>query len=106
MRASGLDVASVGKLHFRSTEDDNGFSQEINPLHVANGQGWVHGLLRDELDLFDASGFAANIGPGDDGYTRYDEAVCAATVDWLEGRDPDAETPWGLFVSFLRPHYP
>ncbi len=106
LRDNGSDVASIGKLHFRSTQDDNGFTQEINPLHVVNGQGWIHGLLRDEMDLFDASGFAANIGPGDDDYTRFDEAVCDKTVDWLNTRDPDSETPWGLYVSFLRPHYP
>lgn len=106
LRASGSDVSSIGKLHFRSSDDDNGFSEEINPLHVANGTGWVHGLLRDEMDLFDASGFAANIGPGDDGYSRFDEAVCDATVDWLHGRDQDTTKPWGLYVSFLRPHYP
>ena len=106
LRDSGSDIASVGKLHFRSSNDDNGFSEEISPLHVTNGTGWVHGLLRDEMDLFDASGFAANIGPGDDGYSRFDEAVCDATVDWLHTRDPDAEKPWGLYVSFLRPHYP
>lgn len=106
LRASGSTVSSIGKLHFRSSDDDNGFSEEINPLHVANGTGWVHGLLRDEMDLFDASGFAANIGPGDDDYTRFDEAVCKATVDWLHSRDPVAAKPWGLYVSFLRPHYP
>ncbi len=106
LRTSGSDVASIGKLHFRSSEDDNGFSEEINPLHVANGRGWVHGLLRDEMDLFDASGFAENIGPGDDGYTRFDEMVCDATVAWLQRRPSDDAKPWGLFVSFLRPHYP
>ena len=107
LRAAGRDIPSIGKLHFRSTDDDNGFSEEIEPLHVRHGQGWVHGLLRDELDLFDASGFAANIAPGDDGYSRYDRAVCEATVDWLNTRSPGADTPpWGMFVSFLRPHYP
>lgn len=106
LRDAGCDIPSVGKLHFRSTDDDNGFSEEIRPLHIKNGQGWVHGLLRDELDLFDASGFAAHIGPGDDAYTQFDEAVCDATVNWLKARDASAATPFGLYVSFLRPHYP
>jgi len=106
LRAAGSHTASIGKLHFRSSDDDNGFSEEINPLHVANGTGWVHGLLRDEMDIFDASGFASHIGPGEDGYSRFDEAVCDATVNWLHDRDPETAKPWGLYVSFLRPHYP
>ncbi|MFK7944712.1 MAG: sulfatase-like hydrolase/transferase [Paracoccaceae bacterium] len=105
LRDAGHEMLSIGKLHFRSEADDNGFSEEIRPLHVAGGEGWVHGLLRDEEDIFDTSGFAAHIGPGDDPYTRYDEAVCSATVDWIGQRGTDA-APWCLYVSFLRPHYP
>jgi choline-sulfatase len=107
MRAAGRDMPSIGKLHFRSTKDDNGFSEEIEPLHINNGQGWVHGLLRERDDLFDASGFATHIGPGDDSYSRYDQKVCAATIDWLNTRATSTkDTPFGLYVSFLRPHYP
>ncbi len=107
-KSAGRRIASVGKLHFRSTEDDNGFSEEIQPFHVKDGKGWIHGLLRDEMDLFDASGFAANIGPGDDPYSQFDLQVCKATKQWLTERsdEPDNTSPWGLFVSFLRPHYP
>jgi len=107
LRDAGREVVSVGKLHFRSEADDNGFSREIRPLHVHGGQGWVHGLLRDELDLFDATGFARHIGPGEDSYSTYDEAVCRDAVDWLSQKAAaPAAAPWGLFVSFLRPHYP
>ncbi|MDG2339634.1 MAG: sulfatase-like hydrolase/transferase, partial [Paracoccaceae bacterium] len=42
VRDDGRDMPSIGKLHFRSTDDDNGFSKEINPLHVKDGKGWVH----------------------------------------------------------------
>ncbi|MEO1495044.1 MAG: sulfatase-like hydrolase/transferase [Pseudomonadota bacterium] len=107
VRAAGRDMLSIGKLHFRSTADDNGFSDEIHPLHVKDGRGWVHGLLRDREDLFDASGFAAHIGLGEDPYTAYDEVVCAATVDWIARRGKaEGQAPWCLYVSFLRPHYP
>ncbi|MEM1298694.1 MAG: sulfatase-like hydrolase/transferase [Pseudomonadota bacterium] len=104
LRDAGREMLSIGKLHFRGTEDDNGFTREINPLHVVGGEGWIHGLLRDEEDIYDASGFAAHIGPGDDPYTQYDEAVCEATVEWIRSRTGD--DPWCLYVSFLRPHYP
>mgnify|MGYP001545986791 FL=1 len=107
LRQSDRMISSIGKLHFRSTDDDNGFSEEIRPLHVRNGLGWVQGLLRDDMDMFDASGFATHIGPGDDPYTQYDRSVCAQTVDWIRQRAATPhDTPWGLYVSFLRPHYP
>ena len=104
IRDAGRQMLSFGKLHFRSTSDDNGFTEEIRPLHVKGGKGWIHGLLRDEEDLFDATGFAAHIGPGEDAYTDYDLAVCDAAVDWI-GQNGAAD-PWCLYVSFLRPHYP
>src|SRR4051812_4040991 len=31
MRARGHDVVSIGKLHFRSSDDDNGFTEELLP---------------------------------------------------------------------------
>jgi choline-sulfatase len=46
LRDAGHDVVSVGKLHFRSSEDDNGFSREIAPMHILNGKGGVSMLLR------------------------------------------------------------
>src|SRR6266571_4382908 len=36
---AGHRATSIRKLHFRSTEDDNGFSEEIMPLHVVDGVG-------------------------------------------------------------------
>ena len=107
LKSAGHEVVSVGKLHFRDTADDNGFSQELMPLHVKGGKGWVHGLLRERLDLFDGSGFAKDIGPGEDAYTVYDRAVCDTATDWLREKAADPpEKPWAAFVSFLRPHYP
>ena len=107
LRNAGRRSTSIGKLHFRGTADDNGFTEEIKPLHVKDGKGWVHGLLRERTDLFDASSFAQNIGPGEDPYTDYDRTVCRQTLDWLENRAADKSSGgWGAFVSFLRPHYP
>lgn len=107
IRDAGRDMPSIGKLHFRSTQDDNGFSAEIKPLHVKDGKGWVHGLLRDQPGLFIPDGFAANIGAGDDGYSRFDETVCDETISWLQRKSGiSSDDPWGLYVSFLRPHYP
>ncbi|MEM7407214.1 MAG: sulfatase-like hydrolase/transferase [Pseudomonadota bacterium] len=101
---AGHEVSSIGKLHFRSADDDNGFANEIRALHIRAGVGFTHGLLRRERDLFDAAHFAEEIGPGDDPYTRYDIGVADDAVKWL--RRPSGSRPWALFVSFLRPHYP
>src|SRR5262245_31663087 len=48
LRDQGHRVVSVGKLHFRSTDDDNGFSEEIVPMNVFEGKGDLYGLLRGE----------------------------------------------------------
>ena len=63
LRASGYRTASIGKLHFRSDKDDNGFTQEIKPLHVKDGKGWIHELLRRE-QIYLMRRFAKHIGPG------------------------------------------
>jgi len=41
VRDAGHEMVSIGKLHFRSGEDDNGFSEEILPMHVVGGVGWM-----------------------------------------------------------------
>ena len=40
-------IDSIGKLHFRSAEDDNGFTEEIEPLHVVEGIGDPASGIRD-----------------------------------------------------------
>ena len=98
-----MSVASVGKLHFRSSDDDNGFAPEMLPLHVAEGVGWLPGLLRRNPSPFDSSGFAGSAGEGESAYSDYDRRICERAVEWLR-HAPDA--PWVLFVSFVCPHYP
>ena len=46
LRDQGHTVVAIGKLHFRSSDDDNGFSEELLPMHILNGRGGVHMLLR------------------------------------------------------------
>jgi choline-sulfatase len=105
----GHRVVSVGKLHYRSTEDDNGFDTEILPMHVANGVGWLLGLQRDDpLPDYKASAeLAWDVGEGESDYTRYDRSVLAASQNWLrEEGGRTSEKPWVLFTSFVAPHYP
>ena len=105
LREAGHRTLSFGKLHFRDTADDNGFDEEVLPMHVRGGVGWLRGLLRrSDYDFQMCHEFAETIGPGENVYTDYDRRVCDAACDWL--REEGGGAPWGLFVSFVRPHYP
>jgi len=107
LQAQGHRVDSIGKLHYRAKEFDNGFDNEILPLYIRDGVGWVKGLLRDHETVLDCSVYAQEIGPGDDSYTTYDLGVTDKACDWLQNDDNSgADKPWALFVSWLRPHYP
>jgi len=109
LRDRGHLITSVGKLHYRSADDDMGFSEEILPMYLANeGKGWPQGLLRNPLpDYPDAAELANDVGPGETEYTRYDRAITQATIDWLkQQKQNDHEKPWVCFASFISPHYP
>ena len=49
LRDRGHNVASIGKLHFRSTADDNGFTEEMIPMHVIDAKGDLMGLVRRDM---------------------------------------------------------
>ena len=107
LRRDGMDAVSAGKLHFRRTQDDNGFAPELRPMHVKNGIGWVSGLLRDPLGDYPATAeLAAQVGALDTDYHAYDRAVANAATGWIEARAGSGGPPWALFVSFVSPHYP
>lgn len=106
LRNAGVEVVSIGKLHFRSGQDDNGFSQEIAPMHVMGGVGWPIGLLRSPLPDYEAtSELAGDVGVGESSYTAYDRQITSKAEDWLRGRK-DSDQPWAAFVSMVSPHYP
>ncbi len=106
LRDQAVDVTSIGKLHFRSDKDDNGFSEEIIPMHVVGGVGWTVGLLRkDPPDYTSSSELAADVGAGDSSYTDYDLAITKASENWLNARK-GSQKPWATFVSLVSPHYP
>ncbi len=109
LRARGHDIVSIGKLHFRSGDDDNGFTEEILPMYLANdGKGWPQGLIRSPLPAFaEAAELAQLLGPGDSDYTDYDRKITAAACKWISRSTKRAYSkPWVLFVSFVSPHYP
>src|SRR5216684_207006 len=78
---------ATGQLHFRSTDDDNGFTEEVMPLHVVDGIGDPLGWLRDPLPVRKAAlRLAADAGRGDSSYQQYDDRITAAAIDWLKAR--------------------
>jgi hypothetical protein len=59
---------SIGKRHFRSTEDDNGFSEEIVPMDVIDGKRDLIRLVRENLARRGGSHKMAGLaGPGESG---------------------------------------
>ena len=107
LQQNGSRVDSIGKLHYRGAQYKNGFENEILPLYIKNGKGWIKGLLRNHESVLDCSSYAQEIGPGDDSYTQYDLGVTQQAVKWLNNpENTQTGKPWTLFVSWLRPHYP
>lgn len=106
LKDQGIKTTSIGKLHFQSSDNDNGFAEEILPMHVVGGIGWAVGLLRDNPPDYDsASELAEQVGSGSSSYTDYDLEITRATETWLF-EQAKADTPWATFVSFVSPHYP
>ena len=108
LRDAGHEVVSIGKLHYQSAENDNGFTDIRHPMYILNGVGFVEALLRDDPPPYDAArDYAEELGAGSTNYTDYDLVVCEATCDWLRtvGSQPH-DKPWVLSASFVSPHYP
>jgi choline-sulfatase len=109
LREEGHRVVSVGKLHFRSTDDDNGFSESIVPMNVFERTGDLYGLLRgnDMPARADGKKLAGLAGPGESEYTWYDREIASRAQIWLREQAPkERSKPWVLFVSFVAPHFP
>lgn len=109
LRDAGADVVSVGKLHFRSTDDDNGFTHELAPMHILNAKGGVSMLLRWSDEEPVARGqwelYLEQSGVGTTPYQEYDREITRLAVDWLRN-SRRSDRPWALFVGYVSPHPP
>jgi choline-sulfatase len=113
VREAGIEVAAIGKLHFRCAEDDNGFSEEIMPMHLDEGKGAIRNLLRGydaEPPCTDGARwkiYAERSGVGATHYQDYDRKITERTVEWLRAHaQPGARQPWALYVGYVSPHPP
>ncbi|MGI9421934.1 MAG: sulfatase-like hydrolase/transferase [Hyphomicrobiaceae bacterium] len=104
----GHHVTSIGKLHYRSEEDDNGFNEQIAPLYVLDGVGMLFTIVRDPLPVSGKFVQLVNgAGRGDSSYTDYDRDITEQTVRWIdEEAGKHTDKPWALFVSLVCPHPP
>ena len=105
---TGHRCDSIGKLHYRGSDDPNGFDNEILPLHVLNGEGDVQGMLRRPPPVRSSTKqLAGDAGPGQSTYLQYDANIRDEAVRWLQSvaaQPPDK--PWCLFISMVCPHFP
>ena len=108
LRAEGHLVTSIGKLHFRSSDDDNGFTEELIPLHVPYNIGDPLSLIRDNPPARpETLKLGREAGRGDSTYQKYDDRITAQAESWLRARASEpSEKPWVLFVSLVCPHFP
>jgi len=108
LRAKGLRVESIGKLHYRNETDDTGFDRQHVPLHIVKGIGDVLGSVKDPMPLRKkAKNIVNKIGPGESTYTNYDRQIADHACEWLRTEGvKNGDAPWMLFVSFVAPHPP
>ena len=111
LRGQGHEVVSIGKLHFRSADDDNGFSEEIIPMHILDERGGVSMLLRSSGDEPTAKGqwelYTERSGIGDGTrYQDYDRDITRRAIAWLREHEQNDGPPWVLLVSYASPHPP
>ena len=110
LRKQGHTCVSVGKLHFRSAEDDNGFSDELAPMHIIDGVGGLASLLRwsdgEPANPRQWQMYATQSGVGESDYQDYDREVTRLAVDWLREQPKREQSPWVLYVSYASPHPP
>ena len=105
LRDAGHTVVSIGKLHFRSDDDDCGFSELIIPMQVIEGKGDLLGLIRDDLPVRGAAYKMAQMaGPGESPYTHYDREIAARAEKWLSTRRQGTRTSRGYCSCHLCPH--
>lgn len=104
---AGYGVTTIGKLHFRNTEDDTGYPDQRLAMHI-HGKGDLRGIShRPDGDQPLPGKGNKNIrsaGAGESDYTRFDRDVADEAVRYLT--DEAGDDPWALMVSFVAPHFP
>ncbi|MGI8880248.1 MAG: sulfatase-like hydrolase/transferase [Jatrophihabitans sp.] len=102
----GVDIVTIGKLHYADAADPTGFPDQRVPLHVHNGVGNPTGLLRGSRPpTTGGRDFILEAGPGETEYYRFDMDIADRAVRWF-AEEASAAGQWALQVSFVSPHFP
>jgi choline-sulfatase len=111
LRDQGHRVTSIGKLHYRSIDEDHGMTEEILPMHL-HGKGAVTGLLRGfDAEMPKAPGVITDLyeglsGEGETHYQDYDRKITESAIAWLRDHRAGGDRPEVLIVSYISPHPP
>jgi len=104
---AGYRVTTIGKLHFRNSEDDTGYPDQRYAMHI-HGKGDLLGISHradsDTPRVGRANKAIRGATSGESDYTRFDRSVADEAVRYLT--DEAADGPWALMVSFVAPHFP
>ena len=112
LREQGHTVTSVGKLHYSRSDPANGFTEEIIPMHLHEGQGAIKNLLRGydaEPPLTDDSKwnlYTLRSRAGDTHYQEYDRQITGKAIEWLRANKTAHAKPWALKIGYISPHPP
>lgn len=110
LRDAGHTVVSIGKLHFRDSRPQNGFSDERHAMHILDGRGGVHMLLRavdrEPVNRGQWPLYMSRSGIGTAPYQAFDHKVTAEAEHFLTEEAPREKSPWALFVSYPSAHPP
>lgn len=109
LQRGGVQVESIGKLHYRDARDDVGFDEMTIPMMVKDGVGMVFASVRREEERIEPESrmLGDTIGAGESSYTRYDRAVVEETVKWFRQKaSAGSDQPWCLYVGLVAPHFP
>lgn len=105
LRSGGATVVAIGKLHYRSTEDDVGFEQ-INPMHAYEKTSNPYYLVREpSVTASDRRKNITGAGPGKSDYVEFDKTNTRIACEWIASR-AKGDAPWALQVGFVSPHPP
>ncbi len=108
LQKAGQRVESIGKLHYANASASTGFSEQHDPLHLADGIGQVWGSVRNPLPSSSRpSRLFTELGAGESSYNQYDIASAEHAAQWLHDKAAEKDAaPWTLFVGFVAPHFP
>lgn len=110
LRDQGRTAVAVGKLHYLSNEIAQGFTGEVNTMHIHKATGDLVGLLRGtEAGVPERMSFRnmyGKSGIGEAPYQKYDLDVTKSAIGWLKDEAPKQKQPWVLLVSYASPHPP